>query len=477
MAEFILFSQRLKRLMHKHALSPSQLASATGCSRTEVKNLLATDASEKKRKLFFENIQEAGLFSGDECRELHESLEISKTGIERYRFQIAIHHIISGKPLAAPPYLLQNGEPLSPRLSVFQDADQIDILCLNCCYPGIFQTLQPLFENPEREIRMWHLINVESHEGRAASIVAYSSPLLFDNRYYLYGVQIQNNEEIPSVGGNMLCIRGFVNGKKIEFFCNVISTHEAYELPNAAESDMFHHIANLFRTIRPAPIPLKEIPLQKQNFPSLCMSFLSRELNRSTYSLTNGICLQQIPVEIAIAAIRDCTSFDEKEAEELISEAYSIHERRFQNLYQKKKPTYLIMTKQGCESFLKTGLTLDHFVGFRAFTIEERQSIFKHFLENARSNSYFTPLLLKERELEYTFNMECYDKLGVLLDAKDNNYDPEGGYRSVFLTYPDFTRQYLSYYLETLVSDQCHTRAESLEILENIFKKFLSQKH
>ena len=324
---------------------------------------------------------------------------------------------------------------------------------------------------------MWHLLNLEGYANKAASIVAYTSPLLFDKRYQPYGVTIRSNEELPSIGGNLLCIKGTVDQKQIEFFCNIISTSEAYELSNAAECGMFAYISQLFKTIHPVPSPLKETQLQKENFSTLCMTFLSHELNRATYSLTNGICFQQIPLDIAVAAIRDCPNLTPEEADEIISTARNTHEQRFQNLYNKKKPAYLVMTQDGCKQFLKTGYTLDHFVGFRAFRPEERKVIFEHFLQNARNNPYFTPLILKENTFKYHFNMECYDKLGVLLDAKDSNYDLKNGYRSVFLMYPDFTRQYLSYYLETLVSVHSHTQEKSIQILEELFHSFLRDFH
>jgi len=238
---------------------------------------------------------------------------------------------------------------------------------------------------------------------------------------------------------------------------------------------MYDFIMNVLKAVRPSPIPLKEPDTPHVDFPSLCMTFLSHELNRATYSLGNDIAFQQIPVDIAIDALRDKALFSPEEITHMIEHTFAIHEQRYQNLFNKKKTTYQIMTLAGCEQFLKTGYSTDHFVGFRAFTPAERQRIFGDMLRLAQENPHFSPLLLKKHAMEYKYNMECYEKLGVSLDVSNTDYDVQKGYRSVFLMYPDFTRQYLEYYLQSLVAEKCYPRARSLQLLQEMYDRFVNE--
>ena len=133
------------------------------------------------------------------------------------------------------------------------------------------------------------------------------------------------------------------------------------------------------------------------------------------------------------------------------------------------------MTVIGCERFLKTGLCSDHFFGFRPFTVAERKQIFGKMLSAAESNPHFIPLLMKDHRFECRHNLVCYDKLGISIDLTNTDYDMQKGYRSVFLTYPEFTQQYMDYYLSTLVREKCHTQQESLQLLKSMYENFLKE--
>lgn len=203
------------------------------------------------------------------------------------------------------------------------------------------------------------------------------------------------------------------------------------------------------------------------------MTFLSHELNRATYYISSDLCFHQIPTDIALAAFRDKGLTTESETSLVISRTLSIHEQRYQNQYKKRKPTYRIMTQSGCERFLKTGETTDHFIGFRPFSPEERNVVFANMLCAAKENHYFIPLLLKDDHFSHRFNLVCYDRLGISIDAKDTDYDISNGYRSVFLMLPEFTKQYMDYYLNILVAEKCYSRKQSLDMLENMYLDFL----
>ncbi|MBP3646935.1 MAG: hypothetical protein J6K55_10995 [Clostridia bacterium] len=476
MAEILTFSHCLNKLMQKHGLTPNQLCTSIGCTRSDIKQLMSAEGTEAKRNSIFEKIKACSLFLPEELWALEHSLEVSRIGLEQYRFQSAIDHILSGTiPSSSMEMLSAEGKTLSSVFSAYQQAEEVEILCLNSCFPGVIQAIRPLFDQPDREIRMRHLLSQETTRQRSGTYVATVLPLLFDCRYEPFEIHVSASEDLPPIGGNMLAIRGITNGKERESYISVVNASSFFELPNAEASQIYHFMSNLFNSIRSQLSPLKETENPQEDFTSLCMTFLSHELNRATYSLTNSLCFQQFPTKIAIAAINGADFFSEKEAAVLIKRTIAIHEQRFQNFYHKRKPAYMIMTQRGCEQFLETGVSLDHFVGFRPFTPAERQVIFETMLSNAENNPYFSPLLMKDPHFQHRYNLECYDKLGVSLDATDTNYDLASGYHPVFLMFPEFTRQYLSYYLETLVNERCYSRETTLRILNEMYHRFIQK--
>jgi len=475
MFEPLTFSQCLAKVMQKHKLTVGNLATLIG-RRADLKHVLADDATRNKRNLLFEKLKESKLFDEDDYKQLRQSMEVSRLGVEYYRFQNAIGSILIGSPLEPQQEILTDENiPLSSRLQPLKEAEKIEIICLNCCYHSLFSALQILFADADRDIHMNHYLHSPSDWCAAAEYVSVALPVLFDQRYFSYIRNSAIETQLPSIGGNMLFIRAVLHNEVVEQHFVIENNRTAYELSNAASCHLFSFVNKVLAGVKPEPVAIKEEYPHKLDFPSLCMTFLSHELNRATYSLLNDLCFHQIPTDIAVSAFLDKGMDSDEELRRVIERTLSIHEQRYQNQYAKKKHTYRIMTAEGCERFLETGETTDHFIGFRAFTPEERKIIFQNMLDAARKNSFFVPLLLKDGAFTHRYNLVCYEKLGVSIDAKDTNYDISSGYRSVFLMFPAFTKQYMNYYLEILVGEKCYSKQESLAMLEQMYRDFLKK--
>lgn len=473
MLETMTFAQCLLKLMQKHQLTPGNLATMIG-GRADLKQVLTDDATPHRRNRVFEKLKASGLFDEGDYEQLAHSLEISRLGIERFRFQDAISSVLAGStPQMTSIIRTDVGQTLEQRFSILEEAEKIEIVCFNCCYHSLFSVLMPLFKDPQRNIIMRHYIHSDSSLNTAAEYVAVVVPLLFDGRYFPYIRPTTLETKLPALDGQILFIRAEIANEVTEMAFVLSSDLLAYELPNVSACHMFSFVNRVLEGVQPPPVLIKEINPYQLDFSSLCMTFLSHELNRATYYIGSDLCFHQTPTDIAMAAFRDKGLLSDEETARLIERTLSIHEQRYQNQYRKKKPTYRIMTRSGCERFLATGESTDHFVGFRPYTPEERKVIFGNMLKAARQNSYFIPLLLIDTGFAHRYNLVCYDKLGVSIDAKDTDYDISNGYRSVFLMFPEFTKQYLEYYLDILVGEKCYSRQKSLEMLEEMYHQFL----
>lgn len=475
MIETLTFAQCLNKVMQKHHLSLGDLVTMLGC-RADLKHVLADDTTHAKRAKVFDQLKASQLFDDADYNALSHSLEISRLGVERYRFQHAITEILSGKTQESTcPIMTDAGDTLADRFAALTSAEKIEIICFNSCFHSLFSAVEPLFQDQKRDISMRHYIQSDSSINTAAEYIAVVMPVLFDLRYSSYYRPACLESKIPSLGGNLLFVRSIIQNKIVEMSFVFGGDHIAYEMPNPTACRMYAFVSRVLQAANPQPVAIKETSPYKLDFSSLCMTFLSHELNRATYYIGSDLCFQQIPTEIALAAFRDKGLSSDEETSRIINRTLSIHEQRYQNQYRKKKPTYRIMTEAGCERFLETGETTDHFVGFRPFTVDERKVIFQNMLNAAQQNSNFIPLLLIDSDFTHRYNLVCYEKLGVSIDAKDTDYDIDSGYQSVFLMLPEFTRQYLSYYLDILVNEKCYSRQKSLEKLEAMYHRFLQQ--
>ena len=475
MIETLTFSQCLSKIMQKHRLTVANLATLIG-RRADLKRIFTDDANHSKRSFLYQKLLESNLFDEEDYLRLKKALEVSRLGVECYRFQQAIDCVLKGEIIQTnQPIATENNLLLTEAITYLKAAEKIEIICFNCCYHSLTEALQPLFQDTTRNICMRHYLQTPNDWSSAAEYVAIFLSLIFDPRYTPYIRNPLFEMQIPSIGGNMLLIRS-EHHNEIKERCFVIANNQtAFELTNAVSSQFFSFVNKVLRNVTPEPLAIKEAYPHKMDFPSLCMTFLSHELNRATYTISSDLCFQQIPTDIAVSAFLDKGVDCDEELQRVVQRTLSIHEQRYQNQYRKKKHTYRIMTVEGCEQFLSTGKTTDHFIGFRAFTPEERKIIFGNMLIAASENPFFIPLLLKDGGFAHRYNLVCYDKLGVSLDVKDTNYDISNGYHSVFLTYPAFTKQYQKYYMDILVGEKCYSRQESYSLLEDMFKRFLAR--
>lgn len=475
MLEISTFGQCLQKLMLEHQLSASGMAALLG-GRAFLKRILQEEASAAKRDEAFAKLADARVFPETDLSRLSEALVVSRIGVEAYQFQRAIHYVLTGthlEPLTIRPLHTNEGVPLEERLASLWEADRIEILCLNACSHALFSVLAPLFEDQKRNIRLRHYIHADAYANIAANFIAVVYPLLFDPRYEPYGI-MRTTASPHYMGGNLFAVQAEIGGVHTEHFYVVSNNQIAYEMPKAAAGDMYAYIRTIIEGITPAPYAIKESVGHAGSYASLYMGHFSHELNRATYSITSGLLLQQVPSNIVVAAFKEKQALPPKEMEELIRTVAPIHEQRYQNHYRKRKPTYCAITLTGCRQFLRDG-RLTEFFGFRPFTPLERKCIFGEMLKQARENPYNKVFLVKESTYENRFTVVCYDKLGIAVDCTDTDYRWDANNHSIFLNYPEFTRQFLDFYMHTLIPERCLSEAESLRTLEALFADFLTE--
>ena len=470
------FAQCLDQLLKEHRLTASALGAQIG-ARSDLRRALSNDLSSARCASLCERLCFNGPFSAEECEELRESLEVSRVGIERYASRKSIDHLLSIQQDEAHEMCCISGGPLiQRRLASLLDADEVKILCINCIYSSVIYALQPFFADHGRHVSMHHYIQPDIGGLNAAEFVACIAPILFDVRYSPYLLASWSDTGLyPSVNGNLLLLSARF-GKRTEEQLYVVSdARSAYELPNADSVGFFAFYSRIIAELPFRPTPLKMFEQTPADYSSLLMSCLSRELNRSTFVYGTDISFMQVPTDIAIAAFEDKALFPSEIASSMIKQLPPLHERRFQNLYTKKKPCIMTLSLEGCRRFLESGKSRDHFAGIRPFRPKERLLTFAIMLKYADTNRYYSPVVLKEHGFLGKYLTVGYDRLGVALTEYDTNYDLLAGYNYVFLSYPEFTSQYTDYFKTTVRKELCDSREESLRLLHELYHAFAQE--
>ena len=175
-----------------------------------------------------------------------------------------------------------------------------------------------------------------------------SPPILFDTRYSPYLLASWcDTGEYPSINGNLLVINARF-GKRTEEQLYVVSdSRSAHELPNADAVGVFAFFSRIIADLPFRPTPLKMFEQASTDYASLVMSCLSRELNRSVFVYGTDISFVQVPTDIAVKAFQDKAMFPPDVMASFLKRLIPLHERRFQNLYTKKKPSVMTFTLEG----------------------------------------------------------------------------------------------------------------------------------
>lgn len=470
MMEFMTFSQCLNRLMKKHSMSATTLADLVGV-RTGLRRVLTSDDTESTRIAIYQSIVDQNLFSEEEREQLFHSLDVSRVGAEKYKFNQLVTGILAGK-IQGPPtdILTNNGASLKQRFTVLKSASKVDILCLNCCFRSMTDAVKPLFDDPKANVSMRHLIVSRAFAHSSAEPVYAMLPLLFEPRYTPYSIRSSSDSSVNALNGNLLMIRYSLHDGEHQMFFIMTDAALVHELPTADAAKLYDYCSSILTTPTLHQLPLLESRERCSSFSSLCMMFLSHELNRSAYALSSDLCFPQLPTNLVVDALSEQGTFEPEQLQDLLvlDHTMAIHEQRYQNHYSRKKTNYRVMTIAGCTRFLKTGYLSDHFFAMRPF----RRTILKGIINAARSLDDYYPLLIREPDFHFGYHLIGYENLGVSIHEAATDYDLSMGEPSVFLTFPEFTNQFTEYFLQNIVAEKCYSLDESLAILEEMLEHF-----
>ena len=153
---------------------------------------------------------------------------------------------------------------------------------------------------------------------------------------------------------------------------------------------------------------------------------------------------------------------------ELVDALKAVHNTRFDNMMNKRRPTHLVYRLDELERFMRTGVLSDQFFIQRAYTVEERRQVIRVLLDAMRNRPYFNVHILKEAAPALRYEMSCYDGKGVLLMDAYTGYELDKDHSEALITLPAFVESFRSFFFDELLPHYVRPRAEVLRLLEHL---------
>ncbi|MBP3661121.1 MAG: hypothetical protein J6I89_06995, partial [Oscillospiraceae bacterium] len=89
-----------------------------------------------------------------------------------------------------------------------------------------------------------------------------------------------SDTHVHAIGGNFLVLRAHYPAHSVQLCFAMVSESSAVEMPNASEANPFAFLSKGLLQLQHPPTALKMSPAQNDDLSSLCMNYLSYELNR-----------------------------------------------------------------------------------------------------------------------------------------------------------------------------------------------------
>ena len=152
----------------------------------------------------------------------------------------------------------------------------------------------------------------------------------------------------------------------------------------------------------------------------------------------------------------------------LVDQLKVIHDKRFDNMMNKRKATHLAYSLPLMERFMRTGVLSDHFFLQRAYTVEERRQIIRVLLDAMREKPYFNVHFLKQEVAPLRHEISCFDGKGVLLMDAYTGYELNSDHSEALITLPAFTDSFKRFFMDEVLVHYVMSRAETIRELERL---------
>ena len=373
--------------------------------------------------------------------------------------------------------ILQQGEfhleqPGSDRLMTvserYADARNLHIALLNTPYSTVYPELMRLMD--ERDAKIDHYVLVNDDDARTIRLTSdIQRPIAHPN--YECFVRVEEKNEQCSYGlaraDLMICVWEDDAGR---IWRDMI----VFTAPNRGRLLERPGSTGMINIVGLEPERYMRIKRRYQgsgtldDYVHMIEAYAEMERDSTIYALSPDLCVTFVPPEVLRdAALSGGMISLTDETESAIETLTRLFEKRYANLEQKRKRTWLFVKRSAMENFARTGVMSGHFWGLRPFTPEERRRILADQLRLMRVNSGYRLFFLRDDSGIRDIDLCCCERFGALISSGYTDYDLGKGYTEILLGHKKFMRLFETFAQERLVA-QCGGEQETRALLKNL---------
>ena len=390
--------------------------------------------------------------------ELYYAVDKTLEGDDFARQSQAIHHFVNATSpsVHSLKIFLPDGSSVS-LLGLPGDTKNWHICLLNACYPSVISIFQPLVsQGAQLDHYLYQPLTVEQ--------TMILLPILFHKHYsiqYLF-------KPAPLNGLNAADLALISNNQQKGF----LIFHDVNHASLCWEPFPFEVNASLYR---PAKTVTKQCS-HLEDYPDFCRYCASLEEENAVYMIKPDLHYGSISGNLLKRVLLDHSKNKDPAFSQIVAELTDIFNVRFQKTFTRHQHTWLVMNYDAMLRFVRTGRLSDHFIGFSPFSIGERKEILVFILEQMRKNPYIHYHFLKNEKAAPAFEIDLYEKKGLLIQNQHTNYDLSNGVaEEIMIDSPAAIRQWKEYYLKTLVEKDCWNIQKSCEMMEKLIQRCTEQ--
>ncbi len=481
------FGARLSELLAQYGLSAASASRARGHnSRTTLRRILLDQANIESMEKFLSEFLAAQILplTAEEEQSLYQSLRISRFGVKEYRIRMEMNRLLT-TPLYADSlrtiHLHNTQSDVNISLHQFfkhiSSAQGVQLLIINSPPAAFFETLNkslPSFSNVRLEIE--HYLFLNDDLSRTVRFIAAALPML--------GASCYSARVIPAGPSNqtivhtltssiVVCCARFSDDRCAEYQLGFTGSLTGELLQVSHENGIYKFWQSMLTPSLPRCVPITSLsrkPGELRSYLSIAQSYLELEKNHAIYMIRSEIFPAFLPSDLLVQALKDCPQaqqwLHDTQSDLLLEGLFSIQQKRFDNIYHKKRVTHVLMSLQSLRTFIKTGELHASFLPMRPFTIAERRYVLTYLRDQSRDNPYFN-LYFPKNDSAIMLDATCYDPVGVLMYHTALATEPQHvpHYADALIELPDFTALFAQYFRDVLLPHYALSFNASLSVL------------
>lgn len=483
------FGACLSSLLARHNLSAATVSRMLGHkSRTTLRRILQDEANCDSMERFWAEFCEARLIplTAEEEEEIRRSLAISRLGLSGFRARAEMwrlfHHSDEDEPQAGVFLTdMQTGDrfPIDQFFRMLSHAERVRLLIVNIVPESFSKALSQFIDSSEPgHIIVEHYLFLSDDTARTVHAITSIFPSFSSPCYSVYAIPSHAQEDLSfsALTASIVAFRVYTGSGLIQEYQLGFTTPQTGHLLHFPDNaGVYAFWSSMLEPAKRLCMPIKRSsppPNHLDAYLRLCERYSALENNHAIYMLKAGPSVAFISPDILISALKDGISdtplADAPDISQAGVQLYAVHERRFRNIYQKKRVTHAIMSVRAMRSFLSTGILPDHFFAMRPFTVLERRQILVQLRDQSRDNPYFNVYFMKDDSGMTGIDAACYEPSGVLFHATNTAYDLSANHADALVTLDDFASLFVQFFRDTLLAHMVMSASASVDLLTSM---------